>query len=64
VGGRWCVVADKRWKATKRRIAALVGGRRVLVSGRGRGDWYDQALVVLRLADFVAWCGVVVSGAE
>ncbi len=99
-------MADKRWKATERRIAALLGGRRVPVSGRGRGDapdiahpwlslevkdratlpaWLldalDQAersatpaqlpvavlhqagdrhaavLVVLRLADFVAWLG-------
>jgi hypothetical protein len=37
------VVADKRWKATERRIAALVGGRRVPVSGRGRGDQPDIA---------------------
>jgi len=28
---------DTRWKATERRIAALLGGRRVPVSGRGRG---------------------------
>ncbi len=97
---------DTRWKATERRIAALLGGRRVPVSGRGRGDapdidhpwlaleikdratlpaWlldaldqaersatpaqlpaavlhragdrHDHALVVLRLADFVAWFG-------
>ncbi len=97
---------DTRWKATERRVASLLGGRRVPVSGRGRGDqpdiahpwlalevkdratlpaWlldaldqaersatpaqlpaavlhqagdrHDQALVVLRLADFVAWCG-------
>ncbi len=99
-------MGDKRWKATERRIAALLGGRRVPVSGRGRGDqpdiahpwlalevkdratlpaWlldalaqaeasatpaqlplavlhrggdrHDQALVVLRLADFVNWFG-------
>jgi hypothetical protein len=37
------VVADKRWKATERRIVALVGGRRVPVSGRGRGDQRDIA---------------------
>jgi hypothetical protein len=36
-------MADKRWKATARRIAALVGGRRVPVSGRGRGDQPDIA---------------------
>ncbi len=102
---------DKRWKATERRIAALLGGRRVPVSGRGRGDqpdvahpwlaieckdraalpfWlldalaqaeasatadqlpvavlhragdrHDQALVVLRLADFVDWFGTVAPG--
>ena len=101
-------MADKRWKATERRIAGLLGGRRVPVSGRGRGDapdiahpwlalevkdraslpaWlldaldqaeasaqpdqlpvavlhragdrHDQALVVLRLADFVTWFGDV-----
>jgi hypothetical protein len=101
-------MSDKRWKATERRIAALLGGRRVPVSGRGRGDqpdiahpwlsleikdratlpfWlldaldqaersvtaaqrpgavlhragdrHDAALVVLRLANFVDWCGGV-----
>lgn len=30
-----------RWKATERRIAAEVGGRRVPVSGRVRGDQPD-----------------------
>ncbi len=34
---------DKRWKATERRVAALLGGRRVPVSGRGRGDAPDIA---------------------
>ncbi len=101
-------MSDSRWKATERRIAALLGGRRVPVSGRGRGDqpdvahpwlaieckdraslplWlldaldqaessataeqlpvavlhragdrHDQALVVLRLVDFVVWLGEV-----
>ena len=101
-------MTDKRWKATERKIAALLGGRRVPVSGRGRGaqpdiahpwlalevkdravlplwlldalaqaeasattaqlpvavlhragDRHDQALVVLRLADFVGWLGEV-----
>jgi hypothetical protein len=101
-------MGDKRWKATERRIAALLGGRRVPVSGRGRGDapdvahpwlaieckdratlplWlldalaqaeasaqpdqlpvavlhragdrHDQALVVLRLTEFVDWFGNV-----
>jgi len=36
-------MTDKRWKATERRIAALLGGRRVPVSGRGRGDAPDIA---------------------
>ncbi len=36
-------MSDKRWKATERRIAALLGGRRVPVSGRGRGDQPDIA---------------------
>jgi len=36
-------MSDSRWKATERRIAALLGGRRVPVSGRGRGDQPDIA---------------------
>jgi hypothetical protein len=36
-------MSEKRWKATERRIAALLGGRRVPVSGRGRGDAPDIA---------------------
>jgi hypothetical protein len=31
----------KDWKACERRVAALLGGRRVLVSGRTRGDRPD-----------------------
>ncbi len=106
-------MSDKRWKATERRIAALLGGTRVPVSGRGRGDqpdiahpwlslevkdratlpaWllaaldqaeasatadrlpvavlhragdrHDQALVVLRLADFVDWFKPAKPGAD
>jgi len=34
---------DRTWKATERRIAALLGGQRVPVSGRGRGDQPDIA---------------------
>ena len=34
---------DKAWKATERRIAATLGGTRVPVSGRGRGDVPDVA---------------------
>jgi hypothetical protein len=43
------VVADKRWKNTERRIAALLGGKRVPVSGRGRGDQPDIAHLWLSL---------------
>jgi hypothetical protein len=32
---------DKLWKATERRTAAILGGKRVPVSGRGRGDVPD-----------------------
>jgi hypothetical protein len=105
-------MSDSRWKATERKIAGLLGGRRVPVSGRGRGDapdiahpwlaievkdratlplWlldaldqaeasataeqlpvavlhragdrHDQAVIVLRLADFVDWFGPVEPGA-
>src|SRR5437879_6594444 len=34
-------MADKARKVTERRIAALLGGTRVPVSGRGRGDRPD-----------------------
>ncbi len=36
-------MSDTRWKGTERRVAALLGGRRVPVSGRGRGDAPDIA---------------------
>ena len=53
-------MSDKRWKATERRIAALLGGRRVPVSGRGRGDAPDiahpwLALEVKDRATLPAW---------
>ncbi len=32
---------DTRWKATERRVATVLGGKRVPVSGRGRGDAPD-----------------------
>ncbi len=32
-----------QWKETERRVAALLGGSRVPVSGRGRGDAPDIA---------------------
>ena len=31
-------MTEKAWKRSERRIASLVGGTRVPVSGRGRGD--------------------------
>nr|MBA3415748.1 hypothetical protein [Chloroflexia bacterium] len=34
---------DRAWKQTERRIAAMLGGERVPVSGRGRGDAPDVA---------------------
>ena len=34
-------MTEKSWKKSERRIAALLGGRRVPVSGRGRGDVPD-----------------------
>ena len=36
-------MTDKSWKATERAVANLLGGRRVPVSGRGRGDAPDIA---------------------
>ena len=32
---------ESRWKATERKVAALLGGARVPVSGRARGDQPD-----------------------
>ncbi|HET8626734.1 MAG TPA: hypothetical protein VFL91_04915 [Thermomicrobiales bacterium] len=34
-------MTERRWKATERKVAALLGGQRVPVSGRGRGDAPD-----------------------
>ena len=34
---------ERRWKATERAVARLLGGVRVPVSGRGRGDAPDVA---------------------
>jgi hypothetical protein len=34
-------LSDKAFKATERRTAAILGGKRVPVSGRGRGDVPD-----------------------
>ena len=34
-------MSDKRWKATERAVAARLGGRRVPITGRQRGDVPD-----------------------
>lgn len=34
-------MSEKPWKRNERRIAGLMGGRRVPISGRGRGDVPD-----------------------
>jgi hypothetical protein len=34
-------MSEKRWKRTERRIAELLGGRRMPISGRQRGDTPD-----------------------
>ena len=39
----WWLMADRAWKATERAIAARLGGIRVPVSGRQRGDVPDIA---------------------
>ena len=36
-------MSDKSWKATERAVASALGGRRVPVSGRQRGDTPDVA---------------------
>lgn len=36
-------MSEKRWKAFERRVAAILGGRRVPVTGRSRGDAPDIA---------------------
>ncbi len=59
------------WKRTERDIAGIIGGARVPVSGRKRGDQLPVAIihrhgtrhaediVCLRLVDFTAWFGPV-----
>jgi len=37
------VTARNTWKATERKIAAVLGGRRIPVTGRARGDAPDVA---------------------
>ena len=36
-------MAEKTWKRTERKIAALLGGKRVPITGRQRGDVPDVA---------------------
>ena len=48
------------WKQAERRIAAILGGRRIPVSGRGRGDNPDiehptLSVEVKARAGFLAW---------
>ncbi len=48
------------WKQAERRIAAILGGRRIPVSGRGRGDNPDiehpaLSVEVKARASFPAW---------
>ena len=52
-------MADRAWKATERAIAARLGGRRVPITGRQRGDVPDVAhpAFAMRLADFEDWNG-------
>lgn len=50
----------KDWKACERRIASILGGRRIPVSGRGRGDNPDiehptLSVEVKARATFPAW---------
>lgn len=50
----------KSWKACERKVAAILGGRRIPVSGRGRGDNPDiehptLSVEVKSRASFPAW---------
>lgn len=44
-------MSEKGWKRTERKIAEVLGGRRVPVSGRQ----YADALAVIRLEDLAEW---------
>lgn len=53
-------MADKLWKAAERKIASLLGGKRVPVTGRQRGDAPDIAhpvfgIEVKNWKEFPAW---------
>ena len=62
-------MSDRRWKRTERKVAALLGGRRVPVSGRGRGDAPDVdhrwlAVEVKDRASLPAWLLDAIAQAE
>ena len=57
------------WKQAERRIAAMLGGRRIPVSGRGRGDNPDVehptlSVEVKARASFPAWLEDALKQAE
>ena len=57
------------WKQAERRIAAILGGRRIPVSGRGRGDNPDiehpaLSVEVKARASFPAWLESALRQAE
>ncbi len=57
------------WKQAERRIAAILGGRRIPVSGRGRGDNPDiehpaLSVEVKARASFPAWLEDALKQAE
>lgn len=57
------------WKQAERRIAAILGGRRIPVSGRGRGDTPDiehptLSVEVKARAAFPAWLENALKQAE
>jgi hypothetical protein len=62
-------MTEKSWKYAERRIAALLGGRRVPVSGRSRGDAPDVehdllAVEVKSRNTFPAWLEDALKQAE
>src|SRR4051794_6667924 len=62
-------MSEKFWKYTERRIAALLGGRRVPVSGRQRGDAPDVAhpslsIEVKSRKNIPRWLGDALAQAE
>lgn len=65
-------MADKSWKAFERRIAKLLGGQRVPVTGLGRGDrdveagpFYYQAKLRRSLPDWLfGWLDGIVCTAQ